>query len=194
MLALRQQRLAEGARPLGWKVGFGTPAAMAKLGTERPLVGFLTDPSLLEDGATVSLAGWTAPFIEAEVAVHLGAGLSVAIELADTHPPPEDPDEILAGNIFHRHVLLGPVKHDASPIWGRLLCDGVEVARTDALLDVDAVLRDVEATLSEHGERLSAGEVIITGSIVAPLPCAPGQHWQVEIEPLGTLAVTLSIG
>jgi 2-keto-4-pentenoate hydratase len=57
MLALRAERLESGERPLGWKVGFGSAAAVEALGTDRPLVGFLTDAALLDDGATVPVGG-----------------------------------------------------------------------------------------------------------------------------------------
>ena len=86
----------------GFKVGFGSPAAMEKLGIDRPLIAALTDATLLEDGATVDLTGWTNPKIELEVAVHAGQGLLVAIELADVDFPPEDPQAIVAGFIYHR--------------------------------------------------------------------------------------------
>ena len=99
----------------GFKVGFGSPAAMEQLGIDKPLVGTISSETLLADGATVDVSGWKNPMIELEVAVHAGEGLSVAIELADVHPPPEDPEAILAGNIFHRHVLLGPVVRDDEP-------------------------------------------------------------------------------
>ena len=53
LLARRAELLAEGATPIGWKLAFGTPAAMEKLGTTGPLVGFLTDATLLADGGRV---------------------------------------------------------------------------------------------------------------------------------------------
>ena len=137
MLVLREQTIADGAEPLGWKAGFGAPAALAKLEIDRPLVGFLTRDRLLPSGATVSVADWANPMFEAEVAAHLSAdigpgatpaealaavgGWSVAIELADVSPPPSDIEEILAGNIFHRHVLLGPVV-DSLPRRSRSRC------------------------------------------------------------------------
>ena len=40
-LALRRKRLDAGAKQIGWKVGFGAPAAMEKLKLTAPLVGFL---------------------------------------------------------------------------------------------------------------------------------------------------------
>src|SRR5207247_3113489 len=61
---------------------------------------------------------------EPEIAVHMGkdlpggtdraatisaiAALGPAIELADLNPPPDDVEVTLAGNIFHRYVILGP--------------------------------------------------------------------------------------
>ncbi len=42
---------------IGWKVGFGSPAALDRLGIERPLVAPLPASGRLPDGATVSLVG-----------------------------------------------------------------------------------------------------------------------------------------
>jgi 2-keto-4-pentenoate hydratase len=212
-LALRSERLAAGARPIGWKVGFNAPAAHANLGTDIPLVGFLTDRTVVPDGATVSLAGWANPVLEAEIAVHLGrdvpgdatwedvrgaiAGLGPAIELADLDPPPTDVRAILAGDIYHRAVVLGPVdesRSTAEGIGGRVLRDGEEVAATDdpaALTgEVVEVVRATAEQLAACGELLRAGEVVISGSIVPPMPVAPGQHVAVELGPLGGLALT----
>ena len=54
--ALRRERLEAGASIIGWKVGFGAPAALAKLGLAGPLVGFLLDSAQLPSGATVALS------------------------------------------------------------------------------------------------------------------------------------------
>ncbi len=215
MLELRRSRLDEGDRPVGWKIGFGSPAAFELLGTDRPLVGFLTDRGLVDDGAAVSLAGWTQPMLEPEIAVHLArdvagdatrddvraaiGGLSAAIELADVDTPPADPEAILAGNIFHRHVLLGPVDESrttAEGVHGRLVRDGDEIAATDApeaaTGELAEVVRLTAELLAANGERLRAGDVVITGSIVPPVQVAPGETVTAEIEPLGSLTVTLT--
>jgi 2-keto-4-pentenoate hydratase len=174
----------------GFKAGFGSPAAMEQLGIDRPLVAPITARTLLEDGATVDIGGWTSPAIELEVAVHAGAGLSVAIELADLEFPPEDPERIVAGGIYHRHWLLGPVVEEL-PRAGALARDGEEVARADDPAALtgghDYVVRVVEETI---GRALAPGEVVITGSIVPPQPAVAGR-WIAEIEPLGRLVVTL---
>ena len=214
-LAARDERLAAGERQIGWKVGFGSPAAAQALGLDRPLVGFLTDRGLVADGAPVAIGSWSAPAFEAEIAVHMEAdvpagaswedvrgaigGLSAAIELADVHPPPTEVREILAGNIFHRHVVLGPVDAGRSTgegIGGRVLVDGAELVATDDPASVTGELVEVvrlsAELLSATGERLRAGEVVITGSIVAPIPVEPGHTLTAEIGPLGALSVHLT--
>src|SRR4051812_12829805 len=210
-LAMRDQRLQAGDRQLGWKVGFGAPAAMEKFGTDRPLVGFLLHSAVLEDGASVAIGDWTAPALEPEIAVHLGRdvppgaswdevrasirGLSAAIELADVDPPPADPRAILAGNIFQRHVVLGPVdtgRATAEGIGGRVVRDGEEIAANDdpaALTgEMIEVVRLAAEALEAAGERLRAGEVVITGSVVPPVQIAPGQEIAVELGPLAACA------
>jgi 2-keto-4-pentenoate hydratase len=126
-------------------------------------------------------------------------GLSAAIELADLHPPPEDVSAILAGNIFHRHVLLGPVDRGRSTgdgVTARVLIDGEQVAANDdpATLtgEIVEVVRLTADTLAAFGERLRAGEVVITGSMTPPQPVAAGQEVSVEVAPLGTLALRLT--
>jgi 2-keto-4-pentenoate hydratase len=213
-LAQRQARIEAGERPIGWKVGFGAPGAKEMLKTDRPLVGYLMEAGVLDDGADAAVGDWAKPMLEAEIAVHLArdvpgdatweevrdaiGGLSAAIELADLSPPPEDVEAILAGNIFHRHVVLGPVDQGRSTgegIGARVRVDGEEVVSTDdpaALTgEIVEVVRLTAETLAASGERLRAGEVVITGSAIPPHPVAPGQRVEVELGPLGALSLRL---
>jgi len=116
--------LGPGERPLGWKLAFGSPEGMTRLGIGAPLVGHLVEGALVESGAAVSIVGWANPLAEPELAVHLGAdvpgeadhaavvrsiaGLGPAIELVDVDPPPDDVAAVLAGDIYQRGVVLGP--------------------------------------------------------------------------------------
>jgi 2-keto-4-pentenoate hydratase len=212
MLALREQTIAEGAEPIGWKAGFGAPAALAKFEIDRPLVGFLTRDRLLPSGATVSVADWTNPMFEAEVAAHLSSdigpgaspaealaavgGWSVAIELADVSPPPTDIEEILAGNIFHRHALLGPVVDSLpSPPVFSVQKNGEEVSATsdpEALTgELGFVLASMAATLAACGAGLRTGDVVITGSVIPPIEVEDGTTWLTRADLAGQVAVTL---
>jgi 2-keto-4-pentenoate hydratase len=142
--------------------------------------------------------------LEAEIAVHLGpgdtiTGVSAAIELADLDPPPTDVEEILAGGIYTRHVVLGPVvegRTGSADVVARILVDGAEAAATD---DVTALVgplpdmvRSASATLAAHGEALRPGQFLMTGSVFPPLAVAPGQRVEVELEPLGRLTLSFT--
>src|SRR5829696_1174762 len=177
-LTERRRRIRAGEASLGWKLGMGVPAAMAKLGTDAPLVGYMLEPARVESGATVSLDGWSNPKLEPEIAVHLAAdlapgasrsdaetaiaGLGVAIELVDLDPDEAEPEAILAADIFQRHVLLGPVVDgsSASDVSARALKNGDEVASTadatEATGDpIDLVLH-VASVVGATGEAMRA--------------------------------------
>ena len=77
-----------------------------------------------------------------------------------------------------------------------MLVDGEEVAATDdpaALTgELVEVVRLTAELLEACGERLRAGEVVITGSVVPPQRVAAGQGIAVEVDPLGTLRLRLT--
>jgi 2-keto-4-pentenoate hydratase len=213
-LDLRRRRLAEGDRPIGWKVAFGAPQSMQRLGLGAPLIGFLTSRAVVEPGAAVSIAGWTKPAAEAEIAVHMGsdlgpgatrgetqaaiAELGPAIELADIDRPLEELEAVLAENIFQRGVVLGPpdpsrAGADVTGIRARTVLDGAELERTDdpeALTgELIGVITHVADLLAAFGETLGAGEVVIAGAVLPHVWPAAGQRVEVELEPLGRLGV-----
>src|SRR5688572_22111803 len=113
-LADRRARIAAGEKPLGWKVGLGAKPAMERLGIKMPVVGYMMETSRVAGGGTVSVAGWTQPVAEPEIAAYMaqdlasGAGrdasiaaigaLGPAIEMADLAAPPTDVEAVLAGN------------------------------------------------------------------------------------------------
>ena len=198
LFALRDRLVADGARPLGWKVGFGSPAAMERLGIDAPLVGFLTDRGLVGAGA-VSLDGWTAPLLEPELAIHVGedggvGSVGAAIELADLDEPPVDPERILGGNVYHRHVLLGAKRApSAAGLRARVERSGALVAETAAPEELTGPLEDVLAVVRRIvGDRLRTGDVVIAGSVVPPLQVGPGDEVRYELAPLETLSVAFS--
>src|ERR1044072_4590828 len=69
-LAARRARIAAGEKPLGWKAGLGARSAMERLNIKMPLVGYMMQRSLVQNGSTVSVAGWTQPAAEPEVAAY----------------------------------------------------------------------------------------------------------------------------
>jgi 2-keto-4-pentenoate hydratase len=189
---LRERRLAEGARRVGWKAGFGTRAAMAKFGTSEPLAGFLTDTTQVNDGGSYSIDGFADPRLETEIAVRLRApicpgattveilaavgAVAPAIEIVDMGPA-EDLEEVLACNIFHRAFLIGPFT-DALPgtfaeARASLQVNGAglhtDIDPAEQLGRLEDILGGMASQLSLAGDGLEAGDVVITGWVVTPL-------------------------
>jgi len=218
MLETRQKRLDAGERPIGWKVGFGAPASLKSLGLEAPLVGFLTDAVLLRSDSTLSLAGWTKPAAEPEVAVYLGddlpgesdretaraaiAAMGPAVEVADVNFLPQDVVAILTGNIYNRHVILG--KSDTARagcvldgLIGRVYRNRQKIATVTDLQALTGnfidIVQHVADLLGSMGQLLRAGEVIITGSILPPLWIETTEEIEFELDPIDVLKVTLDI-
>jgi len=214
-LAKRRARIAAGEKPLGWKVGLGSPASMQKTGITAPLVGFLMQRALLLSGGAVSLTGWVRPVAEPEIAVrmmsNLGRGATTdtavaaikeifpAIELADMDPvaAPDNLDTVLEANIFQRHVILcgntrfGPT---TGGLTSRLIRRGKEAAHSndpEALTGkLPGIIAHVANTLAAYGEQLSAGDVIITGSITPPIMLEPNDEELTHaLDPIGEVSI-----
>jgi 2-oxo-hept-3-ene-1,7-dioate hydratase len=195
-LAGRAAALDAGAAPVGWKIGFNTPAIQAHFGLTDAVVGYMVDTGVSPDGATVSLAGWAAPAVEVEVAVRVGpgatvAGLAPALELVDLDISFGDIEPVLAGNIFHRGVIFGDEVPGIDP-WAMVATvtkAGEVVAEGKLTEDPATTAAFVGTYLESHGAALCEGDRIIAGSVVAPVAVAPGDELIVSFGPLGRLSV-----
>jgi 2-keto-4-pentenoate hydratase len=217
-MALRQKLLDDGAKQIGWKVGLGAPAMQAKCNLTAPIVGFLLDRAQLSSGAEVSLAGWHKPVAEAEIAAYIGrdlpagadrdevrkaiAALGPAIELADPTTPMDDVQAALAGDIFQRHVILGP----RDPMRSGARLDGLKgrVTRSGQDVSVPAdletnigevanIVRHVADVAAAVGGGLRAGQFIICGSLTPPMFLDAGERGiDFELSPIGSVAVRFS--
>jgi 2-oxo-3-hexenedioate decarboxylase len=212
---LREQQLAGGARRAGWKAGFGTASAMAKLGTDAPLVGFLTDATRAAGGGTVSIEGFAAPRLEPEVAVALRGPISPAatpgeivaavqavapaIEIIDLGPA-DDLEELLAANIFHRAYLIGPFADaDATRLDGIRV--DIHMGDAELRLGVDPaallgrvpdILGGMARQLPLAGAAFAAGDVVITGSVIPALELSGGEAVRVSLTTGEAMSVTIA--
>ena len=192
--------LHSGAGRVGWKIGLNVPAAQTKLGIDRSAVGHLTTGTLLGADGAHSLIGAQKPVAEPEIAIEVGpdgtiAGLAPAIEVADIDRPLEDVGQIVATNIFHRAVAIGPSVQltSAEGIEAILTVNGDEVGSADAgATDLGAIITLVDETLRAAGESLQAGDRIIAGSLTKPAPVQPGDRAEVDLGPVGRLEVSFS--
>jgi 2-keto-4-pentenoate hydratase len=202
--------IARGAQRLGWKIGLNTAEAQEKLGIPDPVIGFLTTATQLEPGASRSVADLDKPLIEPEVCVRLrrpveaGAqpdealaaiqSLGPAIELVDLPAPPDDVEAAVAGNVFHRGVVLGPHREDAavSGVEAVVRVGGEERQSAQAEVDLAATISLVADLLGSAGELLEAGDVIICGSLTPPVPVTAGDEVVADLGPLGAVELKLT--
>jgi 2-keto-4-pentenoate hydratase len=205
LLEKRRALIEDGAEPIGWKLAFGTEVAMSTLELNGPLVGFLTDRTLIAPGGECSIAGWAAPKLEPEIAIHLGsggegvAGISAAIELADADLPLTETETVLAGDIYHRAVVLDRTATPVAPVpplAARIERDGGEIAATDdaegAVGKLDDLAAYVVRYLREFGESTTEGEVVISGSVVGLLDIAPDQRLSNNLVGVGSVQVYIT--
>jgi 2-keto-4-pentenoate hydratase len=216
-LRWRRELQQSGHKALGWKLAFGGPAAMERLHTNAPLVGFLLESAVVPSGSSLSLANWKKPAAEPEIAVHLGkdlhagadratamaaiAGLGPAIEVADVEHPSDDVEGTLARNIYQRHIILGAkdVSRTGGVLEGltcRVLRNGSEIANVSdptALQKLTGELIDIVLhtanLLAAFGESLEAGQIIIAGSITAPLLVEPGEEVVFQLAPIDSISI-----
>jgi 2-keto-4-pentenoate hydratase len=213
----RSRLISAGHRHLGWKAGFGASASLQRFGLDGPLIGFMTDASIIADGTQIDISGWGRAVAEPEIFVVLGAdiptdggvdaaraaiaSLGPAIELANIDPPPEDVEEILAGNIFHEAVVLGdddPARRgaDLTGLEARVTVDAEELYRTTKLEHLTGriveVIAHLAALLSDHGEEMRTGDVVICGSVVPPIDLGPGMAVGFELHPMSPISVSVS--
>jgi 2-keto-4-pentenoate hydratase len=205
MLDQLRRQIGAGFERVGWKVGH----AIAEAG-ESLVIGALTSATRLADGATYAAGHAVALRAETELAVRLGAdvgandddetirsaitGVGVALELVDVSRPPSGLDAIVAANVFHRAFVLGscdaalPARVD----WpATLTIAGRRHDADEPYPHVPHALRAVAALLERSGERLRAGNHVLTGSVVH-VPVAPGDDIVAEIVGLGRVRAEVS--
>jgi 2-keto-4-pentenoate hydratase len=184
LLARRSHEIAAGARHRGWKLGRELP------GVEGIAFGYLTDATELDDGAHYG-GPWTSTLRgETELAIVVGQGLAVALELVDVA---RTPDGAIVANSFHRAVAYGPTVNDPSIGTASLTIDGRRHIADRDPHEPSEVLRSLARMLARVGERLRPGDRVLCGSVVH-LPVPPGAFLTAQITGLGEVSMRLGGG
>lgn len=193
----REQVKAPGKR-LGWKIGFNDRPSQERLSLAEPVIGFLRRDSLLTSGETFRAPPGAVIKAEMEIAMRIGrnlgagastdeaeaaiAALAPAFEVVNVTHPLDGIEALLQGNLYHAAVLIGPEisvvpKDPRATLRGRLRVDNGTVRESESFRLPERfgdLVRVAAETLSRHGEQLSAGDWIISGSIVEPLVVEAG--------------------
>jgi 2-keto-4-pentenoate hydratase len=209
-------KLERGTSRVGWKVGATNPAIQALMGIEEPVYGHLLSEHRVENGGRMAMDNLIHPKIECEIAFQLGQDLAgpdvdeqkVWEATAAVRPSLEINDprtvnwrltnlEIIADNgVVVGFVVGDPLSDlaavDLREVSARLTRNGVEFGRGTG----EAILGDpmravawLANKLYEHGQSLSAGDIILSGSLMALGPIERGDVYEATFDPLGRVSV-----
>jgi 2-keto-4-pentenoate hydratase len=198
-----RERLKSGAERVGWKIGLNPPAAQERAGISEPVVGHMTDATLVFAGGTyMGVEDATRLLVEPEIYVELGddgaiAAIGAALEIVDMDMDVTDIEAVLAGNIFHRGVVFGEPDEtgaggDLAGLGARVVHSGKVVAEpdpADVVGDPQVLVDLVARTLAEHGESLERGDRIILGTLIPALPVAAGDELALDLGESGAVSV-----
>jgi 2-keto-4-pentenoate hydratase len=210
-----------GSALVGWKVGATTTGMQKYLGVDGPAYGRILSTNMHENGATLAGAGFCNPGIECEIALRVGSdaedkvynretisgiidAVLPAIEIVENRYGDflaRGTPTLIADDFFHKACVLGTAVTDwrdidLAAIAGRTRIDGTEKGSGTG---ADVMGHPLEAvawlanTLANHGERLVAGQIVLTGS-VAPVIWVdtPTASAEIELESLGAVRLEIS--
>ena len=212
-----RQRVAEGARVIGHKVGLSSEAMQKMMNVDEPDYGHLLDDMQVFEDRPVKSANYLYPRVEVEVGFILaddlpGAGcteddvlaataaFAPAIELIDTRITNWQIKlcDTIADNASSAGWVLGearvsPKDVDIKAIDAVLTNDGEVVAegRSDAVLGnpVTAVAW-LARKVESFGVRLRAGDIVLPGSCTRAIDAPPGSHFVAEFSGLGSVQLS----
>jgi 2-keto-4-pentenoate hydratase len=212
LLAGRSRRLAEGEKHRGWKAAMTSPEAMRRVGVDAPLIGYFMESTVMAPGSSIPVRGLTNSAAEAEVAVLMGAplkgkvdyatartaiaGVAPAIEIAAGSPELlNDLEALLVSDLFHYAMMFPgefPYRPEeaASLLVRQVDASGTPTADGATPRDPVEIVAHISAYLAEFELSISAGDVVMSGSIVPATPLQQGDTVAFDFGPWGQIGVT----
>ncbi|OMC40419.1 2-keto-4-pentenoate hydratase [Mycobacterium sp. IS-1264] len=212
-----RQRVAEGARVLGHKVGLSSKAMQQMMGVDEPDYGHLLDEMQVFEDTPVKAGRYLLPRVEVEVAFILGAdlpgagcteddvlaateALAPSIELIDTRITDWKIAlcDTIADNASSAGFVLGqarvaPGDVDVKAIDAVLTRNGEVIAegRSDAVLGnpVTAVAW-LSRKVESFGVRLRKGDIVLPGSCTRAIDARAGDEFVADFTGLGSVRLS----
>lgn len=212
-----RQRVADGARVVGHKVGLSSKAMQQMMGVDEPDYGHLLDEMQVFEDKPVPAANYLYPRVEVEVGFILAddlpgaecteddvleatAAFAPAIELIDTRITDWKIAlcDTIADNASSAGFVLGaqrvsPKDVDITAIDAVLTRNGEVVAkgRSDAVLGnpVTAVAW-LSRKVESFGVRLRKGDIVLPGSCTRAFDAGPGDNFVAEFTGLGSVRLS----
>ena len=216
LLARIVRRRGEGARRIGWKIGLTAQVIQQQFGLHEPVFGCLLAEGLVRSGHVFRRDALIEPGFENELCIVLDRDLpanatraDVAAAVGRVHPAFEiiETRGDLSGQLAlavtdngqQKALVLGAaVSQDALPelsgVRVRVRINGAEVATASG----DAVLGHpynsvvwLASKLAQFGERVSAGDYIMSGSFTRQFPLGRGDRIEAMFDGIGEVAASV---
>lgn len=211
-----EQRIREGARIVGRKIGLTAKSVQAQLGVDQPDYGMLFHDREVLNGDEVPWQALMQPKAEAEIAFVLGKDLDdptlvsvdvisaidyalVAIEIVGSRIENWNIriTDTIADNASASHFVLGhgPVRLENLDLIGCkmsllkndvLASEGTGAACLGSPINATCWLAK---TMAQLGSPLKAGDIILTGALGPMVAVEPGDRVNCSIEGLGSVSV-----
>ena len=215
----RLERDGAGTRA-GWKIGCTNKLMQDMLGIPHPAAGAVMARDLVNSPAILSFSRFVAPGVECEVAVRLGADLSpdeapftsdsvasrvaacmAAIEVVDNRYADfraVGTPTLIGDDFFQAAAVVGvavtdTASLDLAAVQAVIRIDGVETGRgrgSDVMGHPYEALAWLANAWAQRGRGLKAGELVLTGTMVAVQWLERPARAEIEISGLGAAAIT----
>ena len=213
------RHLHDGMRVVGIKIALTSPDAQARMGTDRPIWGWLTDTMEIPDGAVIDAAQGSSLRAEAELVFELGediagpgitrrdvldatAAIRPGIELpARSERPPSSAADMIMGNAMAKHFVVGDALADWRrfdlPLLGVVMEVNGEPASSGCPATIlghpaDAIASVANDLARQEGGTLSAGQLVFTGGITPAVALGPAMTVDANFSRLGRVGISVA--
>lgn len=197
----------------GWKLAFGSSAAMSAHGLRRPVIGYLDRRHVLPSGAEIDIHAWSDARIEPELAVRLACTpsgsdngatcfameVAPAIEVINLDPPEATLAQALERNIFHKCAIVGPFRPVARAEEFRssemtVTSNGSYIGSINdpekAIGSIQALIDHTAKWSSAVGCPADSGDIVITGAVMPPHRVHAGDVITLSVVPFSQVSVS----
>ena len=209
-----RQRIAEGARVIGHKVGLSSEAMQKMMNVDEPDYGHLLDEMQVFEETPVRSGRYLYPRVEVEVGFILaddlpGAGCTEDDVLAATAAF-APAIELIDTRIMNWQIKLCDTIADNASSAGWVLGQGRVSPKDIDIKNIDAVLKNNGEVVAEgrsdavlgnpvtavawlarkveaFGVRLKAGDIVLPGSCTRAIDAPPGSHFVADFSGLGSV-------
>lgn len=216
--ALNDRRRRQGIAFAGYKIGLTWRTTQIACDLTEPILGRILANAVHADGARLTASDYIRPHLEVELAFVMGRDVTAplmtiddaldaadcvvpALELVDHRmaPPRIVADTVADNSAFAGVILSGrrfrPGDVDAGWLGAALLRNGLMEETGVTAIGMGhpaACVAWLANRLLDRGERLAAGDIVMSGAITRALPVVAGDAFEADFGPCGRFGVAFA--